>query len=231
MKSTASSTRLEPFGMVTMSPPANEATWPLSTPGSSAMPKSMSGFCSLTSVMLKLPVPIMPTLPEPNCRWKVSPVSARASSCTLPALYHVARPFQHLLDAVALQRLAVGGLRLDRAAGRPDQRAEGEDVAAGAGARQEVAVHVAAERGDLVGVFVDLGEARRRLLRVEAGLAEQVLVPEQRRDVGIERHAVEPALVGRDRHVAGAGGLRGSGQSSIMSVMSSSWPAASNCGP
>ena len=46
----------------------------------------MFGFCSLTSVMLKLPVPIMPTLPEPKRRWNVSPFSARASSCTLPAL-------------------------------------------------------------------------------------------------------------------------------------------------
>ena len=66
MKSTASSTRLLPLGMVTMSPPAKEATWPLSTPGSSATPKSISGFCSLASVMLKLPVPIMPILPEPK---------------------------------------------------------------------------------------------------------------------------------------------------------------------
>ena len=123
-------------------------------------------------------------------------------------LDHVARPLQHLLDAVALERLVIGVLRLDRGAARPHQRADGEDVAAGAGARQEIALHVAAERGDLVGIFADLGEAGRRLLRIEAGLAEQVLVPEQRRDVGIERHAVEPALIGRDRHVAGARGLQ-----------------------
>ena len=119
---------------------------------------------------------------------------------------HVARPLQHLLHALALQRLAVRGFGLDGGAARPHQRADGEDVAAGAGAGQEVALHVAAERGDLVGVLADLGEAGRRLLRVEAGLAEEVLVPEERRDVGVERHAVEPVLVGRDRHVAGARG-------------------------
>ncbi len=50
------------------------------------MPNFIVGFCWRASVMLKLPVPIMPTLPEPNCRWNVSPFSARSPSCTLPAL-------------------------------------------------------------------------------------------------------------------------------------------------
>ena len=53
-----------------------------------------------------------------------------------------------------------------------------------------------------------LGEAGRRLVRVEPGLLEQVLVVEERRDVGVERHAVEAAVIGRDHHVAGAGGLQ-----------------------
>ena len=117
-------------------------------------------------------------------------------------LDHVARPLQHFLDAVAIERLAVGSLRLDSRAASPHQRRDGEDVAAGAGARQEVALHVAAERRDLVGVFADFGEACRRLLRIETGLAEQILVVEQRRDVGVKRHAVEPAVIGGHRHVA-----------------------------
>ena len=123
-------------------------------------------------------------------------------------LDHVAGPLQHLLDAVADQRLVAGVRRLDLGAGGPHQRADGEDVAAGAGAGQEVALHVAAERGDLVGVFAEFGEARRRLVRVEPGLLEQVLVVEERRDVGVERHAVEAAVIGRHRHVAGARGLQ-----------------------
>ena len=123
-------------------------------------------------------------------------------------LDHVARPLQDFLDAVAIERLAVGSLRLDSRAARPHQGRDGEDVAAGAGARQEVALHVAAECRDLVGIFADLGEARRRLLRIETGLAEQILVVEQRRNVGVKRHAVEPALIGRHRHVALDGGFQ-----------------------
>ena len=38
--------------------------------------------------------------------------------------------------------------------------------------------------------------------------SEQVLVVEERRDVGVERHAVELAVIGRDHHVAGARGLQ-----------------------
>ena len=64
----------------------NEAEEPGAMPGRRAMPKFMVGFWSRASEMLKLPVPIMPTLPEPNCKWKVSPFSARSLSWTLPAL-------------------------------------------------------------------------------------------------------------------------------------------------
>ena len=43
-----------------------EAAEPGFSPGSSAIPNFMSGFWSCTSWMLKLPVPIMPTFPDPN---------------------------------------------------------------------------------------------------------------------------------------------------------------------
>jgi hypothetical protein len=86
MKLTASSTRLLPLGTTTRSPPMNEAAELGAIPGSRAMPKSIFGFCWRARVMLKLPVPIMPTLPDPNCRWNVSPFSLRAPSGTLPAL-------------------------------------------------------------------------------------------------------------------------------------------------
>ena len=46
----------------------------------------MSGFCSLASTTLKLPVPMMPTLPEPNTSAKVSPFSACAAGSMLPSL-------------------------------------------------------------------------------------------------------------------------------------------------
>ena len=48
MKSIASSTRFEPFGIVTMSPPAKEAVWPFSKPGSKVTPTSsnIGGFWS-----------------------------------------------------------------------------------------------------------------------------------------------------------------------------------------
>ncbi len=123
-------------------------------------------------------------------------------------LDHVAGQLEDLLDAVADQRLVARAGRLDLGARGPHQRADGEDVAAGAVARQVVALDVAAEGGDLVGVLAHLGQAGRRLVRVEPGLREQVLVVEERRDVGVERHAVEPVLVGRDRHVALAGRLQ-----------------------
>ena len=111
MKSTASSTRLMPFGTTTRSPPMNEAAEPGFTPGSSAMPNFMVGFCSRRSVMLKLPVPIMPTLPEPNRRWKVSPFSARAFSCTLPALTMSRAHCSTCLTPSPTQRLVAGACR------------------------------------------------------------------------------------------------------------------------
>ncbi len=100
-----------------------------------------SGFWLLgRGVRLKLPVPIMPTLPEPNCRGKVSPFSALVGRIDQAFLVHHAGPFEHLGDVVADQRLVAGIERLDLAARGPDQRAEGEDVAAGAVAREVVAV-------------------------------------------------------------------------------------------
>ena len=66
----------------------NDAEEPGSLPGRFVMPNSngWSFIWSLASVMLKLPVPIMPTLPEPNWRWNVSPFSEWSLSWTLPAL-------------------------------------------------------------------------------------------------------------------------------------------------
>ena len=51
---------------------------------------------------------------------------------------------------------------------------------------------------------VDLREAGRRLLRIQAGLLEQVLVVEQGRDVGVQRDAVQPVVECRDGLVARA---------------------------
>ena len=86
--------------------------------------------------------------------------------------------------------------RQDVAARGPDQRREGEDVAAAATAGEVEALDVAAERVDLLGVGLDLGPGRRSLFGIEPGLLEELLVPDQHRAVGRERQAVDPALVG-----------------------------------
>ena len=117
---------------------------------------------------------------------------------------HVARPLVDLLDAVADERLVAALVGLDRGTGRPHQRADGEDVAAGAVAGQVVAGDAAAERGDLVGVRPDLGEAGRRLGRIQPGLGEQVLVVEQRRHVGVQRDAEQAVVECGDGLVARA---------------------------
>src|SRR5439155_18242667 len=83
----------------------------------------------------------------------------------------------------------------------------GEGVAAGAGTGEEIAFDVAAECGDLVGICANLGEAGRRLIGVKPGLLEQVLVVEESRYVGIERNAIEAALIGSDLQMSGACGL------------------------
>ena len=59
------------------------------------------------------------------------------------------------------------------------------------------------------------------LVRIEAGLLEEGLVVEQRRDVGVERDAVEAALVGGHGEVARARG-RELGIDPIASVTSTS---------
>ena len=48
------------------------------------------------------------------------------------------------------------------------------------------------------------GRLRRRLVGIEARLFEQVLVIEERRDVGVERHAIDSFVERCDHHVAGA---------------------------
>ncbi len=45
----------------------------------------MSGFCSLARTTLKLPVPMIPTLPDPNTSAKVSPFSAWAAGSMWPS--------------------------------------------------------------------------------------------------------------------------------------------------
>ena len=122
----------------------------------------------------------------------------------VPGRDHVARPLGHLLDAVADERLAAALLGLDRRAGRPHQRADGEDVAACAVARQVVALDVAAELGDGVRVGAQLGQAGRRLVGVEPRLGEEVLVVEQRRHVGVQRDAEQAVVERRDGLVARA---------------------------
>ena len=68
----------------------------------------------------------------------------------------------------------------------------------GQDAREIEAVGVGAERADLLRVVMDLADRPRRLVGVEPGLLEQVLVPDEDRDVGREAGAVELALVGGD---------------------------------
>ena len=111
---------------------------------------------------------------------------------------HRLERLEHLLDAVAGQRrvVAVGGQ--DLGARRHHHRRSGEDVAAGARAREIEAVGVGAQRVDLLRVLVDLADRARRLVRIEARLLEQILVPDQDRNVRRESRAVDLALVGRD---------------------------------
>jgi hypothetical protein len=123
-------------------------------------------------------------------------------------LDHVPGELEDLLDPVADQRLVARAGGLDLGPRGPHQRPDGEDVAAGAVAGQVVALDVTAEGGDLVGVGAQLGQAGRRLVGVEAGLLEQVLVVEEGRHVGVQRHPVEPVLEGGHRHVALAGRLQ-----------------------
>jgi hypothetical protein len=123
-------------------------------------------------------------------------------------LDHVPLELEDGLDSVADERLVAALAGFDRGIRRPHQRTDCADVAAGAVGGQVVALDVAAQRGDLVGVRAEFGEARGRLVRVEAGPGEQVLVVEQRRHVGVQGDAVELLLERRHRHVALAGGLQ-----------------------
>ena len=153
-EATASSTRLLPFGMTTRSPPMNEAYLPASMPGSRLMPNSngWSFIWSRASAMLKLPGAHHAELAGAELLGERRAGLGAGAVGDVAGLDHVARPLEHLLDAVADERLVAALAGLDRGAGRPHQRADGEDVAAGAVARQVVALDVAAERGDLVGV-------------------------------------------------------------------------------
>ena len=106
--------------------------------------------------------------------------------------------YELLLDHAAIEidrasqlRAVEGGLRAvlgeDVATGRPDQRREGEDVAAAAIAGEIEALDVAAQRIDLGRVRLDFRPGRGSLFRIEARLLEEFLVPDQHRTVGGER--------------------------------------------
>ena len=194
MKSTASSTRSEPFGTVTMSPPANDAVWPVSRPGRSVTPRSMSGFCCLASTTLKLPVPMIPTLPDPNTSANVLAVLRLSGRVDQTLLVHRARPLQHRRDVLADQRLVAALGRLDRAARRPDHRGEGEDVAPRAVARQVVPVVAVAEGVDLA---PPCHAARCRLVGGCSGsrpaCSNKPLFQNRTETSAIQRHAVQPA--------------------------------------
>ena len=198
MKALASGTCFEPIGIATTSPPTNEETWPSFTPGRKVTPKFMFGTSRLRSEMRKPPQPWMPILPDLNRAVKFAPLSACALFGHEALAPHLLELFEHVLDALAGQRvvIAIGGQHF-RTRGHHHRRRR-EDVAAGAGAREIEAVGVGPEGVDLFGVLVDLGDAARRLFGIEAGFLEQILVPDQDRNVRREARAVELALVGGD---------------------------------
>jgi hypothetical protein len=94
-------------------------------------------------------------------------------------------------------------LRLDLCARRPHQRADGEDIAAGARTGQIITLDVAAKGGDPIGILTQFREALRRFAGIEPCLGEQILVIEQRRHIGVKRNAIESLVEGGDHHVTG----------------------------
>ena len=60
------------------------------------MPNFIFGFWSRASVMLKLPVPIMPTLPEPNLQVEGLAVLGAVALMDVAGLDHVALNCEHL---------------------------------------------------------------------------------------------------------------------------------------
>ncbi len=99
----------------------------------------------------------------------------------------------------------MGGVVDDVASCRPQLRQERVGVGAGCVAGEVEAIGVAAEFTDLPCLVDDFLPGRGALLRIEPGLRVQVLVPEQRRSVHIERHAVDLSVIaGRYGDVAWA---------------------------
>ncbi len=124
MKSTASSTRLMPFGMVTMSPPAKDETWP-------TFDARQQGDAEIHARVLLIGQRDVEVAGAHHAELAGAETQmeglARLGARVLmhvAGLDHVAGPLQHLLDAVAVQRLVIGVLGLDRGAARPDQRAD-----------------------------------------------------------------------------------------------------------
>ena len=153
-------------------------------------------------------MPWMPILPVLNSAGEIRAVVGLCALRHEALAPHLLERLEHVLDPLAGQGvvLAVGGQ--DLRARRDHHRRGREDVAARAGAREIEAIGVGAERADLLGVLMDLADRARRLVRVEAGLLEEVLVPDEDRDVRGEARAVELALVGRDVLVGlGDGGV------------------------
>ena len=87
---------------------------------------------------------------------------------------------------------------------REQVRLHHEPEAALAVARHRDAADPVPERLDLLRVREDLREVRRRLVRIEAGLLEQLLVVPEHRKVAQVRHAVVLAVVAGQGEVARA---------------------------
>ena len=171
------------------------------------MPKSISGWFALSAAMAKLPEPCMPILPVSKIAWKFAPVSPCAPSGMMPSDHILCRCVSISLTPGPSSAASSPFLRQEMRARTPHARRLGEDVAAAAVAGEVVAVGVRPEGANLLGVFVDLVEGRRRLLRVEAGLLEEALVPEKDRHVRQEAGAVELAVIGGEI-LEGLGDLR-----------------------
>ena len=184
-----------PLVTTKLSPPAKDDQ-PPSLPGRKVTPKSISGYCVFERADGEGAGRRDADLAGGEGGEEVGAgVGLRA--CRHQALLdHRAVEVDRAAQLRAVERRLRAVLGQDVAARGPDQRREGEDVAAAASAGEVEALDVAAERVDLLGVGLDLGPVGRALFRIEPGLLEQLLVPDQHRAVGRERQAVDAALVG-----------------------------------
>src|SRR5579883_2804343 len=196
MKLRAMSACLLPFGIATTSPPTKAEAWPSLIPGRKVTPKSRLGASFLRSEIRKPPAPCTPILPVLKLATKFEPLSA----C---ALFGIS-PSVHMSRKSCSTSLTPGPASGSSSALRgrifaPEATIIGEvvkNVAARARAGEIEAVNVRAERPDFLGRLVNLVERFRRLVRIEPGLAEEVLVIDQDRNVRREAGAVEAVLIG-----------------------------------